>query len=69
MTALAGQVLLMNGEAAVGVTLKLDNQTTQTDGTGRFLLQGLSAGAKTLIIDGRSINRPGKTYAWFPLNR
>ena len=65
MTALAGQVLLMNGEAAVGVTLKLDNQTTQTDGTGRFLLQGLSAGAKTLIIDGRSINRPGKTYGYF----
>ncbi|SFQ19559.1 RHS repeat-associated core domain-containing protein [Ralstonia sp. NFACC01] len=65
MTALAGQVLLTNGEAAVGVTLKLDNQTTQTNVTGRFLLQGLSAGAKTLIIDGRSINRPGKTYGYF----
>lgn len=65
VTALAGQVLLMNGEAAVGVTLKLDSQTAQTDGTGRFLLQGLSAGTKTLIIDGRSINRPGKTYGYF----
>ena len=65
MTALAGQVLLMNGEAAAGVTLKLDGQTTRTDPTGRFLLQNLNAGAKTLTIDGTSANRPGKTYGYF----
>jgi hypothetical protein len=64
MTALAGQVLLMNGEAAVDVTLRLGGQTARTDATGRFLLQGLGAGAKTLIIDGTSANRPGKTYGY-----
>lgn len=65
VTALAGQVLLMNGEAAVGVTLTLYGQTTQTDATGRFVIQASSAGAKTLIIDGTSANRPGKTYGYF----
>ncbi|SFQ19572.1 RHS repeat-associated core domain-containing protein [Ralstonia sp. NFACC01] len=65
VTALAGQVLLMNGEAAVGVTLKLDGQTTHTDATGRFLIPASSPGAKTLIIDGTSANRPGRAYGYF----
>ncbi|WP_427308981.1 RHS repeat-associated core domain-containing protein [Cupriavidus sp. H39] len=64
-TALAGQVLLMNGEAAVGVTLKLGAQTARTDTSGRFLLQGLSAGARTLVIDGATANQPGRSYGYF----
>ena len=65
VTALAGQVLFMNGAAAANVTLKLGDQTTLTDATGRFLLTGLSPGAQTLIIDGHSANRPGKTFGYF----
>jgi len=64
-TALAGQVLFMNGTAAANVTMTLGGQSTLTDATGRFLLSGIAAGAQTLIIDGRSANRPGKTFGYF----
>ncbi|WP_050982884.1 RHS repeat-associated core domain-containing protein [Cupriavidus basilensis] len=55
----------MNGEAAVDVTLKIGAQTARTDATGRFLLQGISTSDRTLVIDGTSANRPGKTYGYF----
>ncbi|MBR8091543.1 Ig-like domain-containing protein [Burkholderia cenocepacia] len=65
VTALSGQVLFMNGTAAANVTMKLGGQSTLTDATGRFLLSGVNAGAQTLVIDGRSANRPGKTFGYF----
>ncbi len=65
VTALSGQVLFMNGTAAANVTMKLGGQSTLTDATGRFLLSGVSAGAQTLVIDGRSANRSGKTFGYF----
>ncbi|RQS71913.1 Rhs family protein [Burkholderia sp. Bp8963] len=65
VTALSGQVLFMNGTAAANVTMKLGSQSTLTDATGRFLLPGVSAGTQTLVIDGRSANRPGKTLGYF----
>jgi len=65
VTALAGQVLFMNGAAAANVTLRLGGQSALTDVNGRFLLSGVNAGAQTLVIDGRSANRPGKTFGYF----
>lgn len=56
VTALAGQVLRLNGRPLTGVSLQIDDQRTRTDSTGRFLLQRLHAGHAKLVIDG------GKTH-------
>lgn len=65
VTALAGQVLLMNGKAAVGVKLKMGEQIATTDATGRFLLSGINTGNQTLRIDGSGANKPGRRYGFF----
>src|SRR5207302_3715017 len=52
VTALAGQVLLLDGEPLAGVRLQVGDQTARTDDTGRFLLTGLPAGHAELMIDG-----------------
>ncbi|AMZ71426.1 MULTISPECIES: RHS repeat-associated core domain-containing protein [Pseudomonas] len=65
VTALAGQVLLMNGKAAVGVKLKMGEQSAVTDATGRFLLSGIGTGNQTLRIDGSGANKPGRQYGFF----
>jgi RHS repeat-associated protein len=64
-TALAGRVLKLNGDPLANVTLIVENRRTRTDRTGRFLLRGLSAGHHELLIDGRTANRPGRTYGIF----
>jgi RHS repeat-associated protein len=64
-TALAGQVLAMDGEPLAGVTLRLAAASTTTDGTGRFLLTGLDAGRSILEIDGGTAAYSGRTYGIF----
>lgn len=65
VTALAGQVLKLNGEAAKDVTLQIGDRTVRSDGTGRFLLDNVPSGFRTLLIDGSTANRPGHTYGVF----
>jgi len=65
VTAVAGQVLLLNGKAAENVTLTIGGQSARSGADGRFLLQGVAAGAKTLVIDGASASQPGKSYGYF----
>lgn len=65
VTALAGQVLLLNGEAAEDVTLRIGDREARSDGTGRFLLEDVPAGTRTLVIDGGTASRPGRTYGVF----
>jgi RHS repeat-associated protein len=65
VTAIAGQVLRLDGEPLASVTLAMGSVSTQTDKTGRFLLQGVSAGLGQLLIDGRTANRRGRTYGVF----
>jgi len=65
VTALAGRVLTLNGKPLARVTLQIDEKTAFTDETGRFLLESLTPGHRELLIDGRSANRPGKTYGVF----
>ena len=65
VTALAGQILKLNGDPLPSVTLVILGQRAHTDQTGRFLLRGLPAGRNVLLIDGRTADRPGKTYGLF----
>lgn len=64
-TALAGQVLLLNGDPAKGVTLQVGDRSVRSDDTGRFLLSDVPAGYRTLVIDGSTASRPGRTYGIF----
>ncbi len=67
VTALAGQVLRLDGRPLSRVTLEMEGRETRTDGTGRFLLllDGLVTGEHTLEIDGHTANRPGRTYGFY----
>lgn len=65
VTALAGQVLKLNGAPLKGVTLSIGDQSTRSDETGRFLLTNLSAGTQVLFIDGRTASEPGHVYGVF----
>lgn len=67
VTALAGQVLRLDGRPLQDVALEIAAHTTRTNGTGRFLLllEGVPTGEQELVIDGRTANRPGRTYGLF----
>jgi YD repeat-containing protein len=67
VTALAGQVLLLNGEPLQGVTLEIGRHRARTDRTGRFLMALGSApsGWEEMLINGTSANSPGRTYGIF----
>ncbi|MGH7393447.1 MAG: Ig-like domain-containing protein, partial [Candidatus Rokuibacteriota bacterium] len=65
VTALAGQVLRLNGRPLADATLRIGGRSTRTDATGRFLLTGIPAGYPTLVMDGSTASRKGKTYGTF----
>jgi RHS repeat-associated protein len=69
VTALAGQVLRLNGEPLARVTLEIgegsDRVRTRTDDTGRFLLARTPAGHQELLIDGRSAKTGDREYGVF----
>jgi RHS repeat-associated protein len=56
-TALAGQVLRVDGTPLRGVDVAIEHTdaSAQTDETGRFLLTGATAGRHVLIVDGRRV--------------
>jgi RHS repeat-associated protein len=64
-SALAGQVLKLNGEPLQHVTLEVGNRRTESDGTGRFLLTNIPPGHQVLVIEGATANSPGKRYGRF----
>jgi hypothetical protein len=51
VTAVAGQVLLLNGRPLANVTLAIGSRSVQSDANGEFLLTEVSAGGQTLVID------------------
>jgi RHS repeat-associated protein len=61
-TALAGQVLTLNGRALGNVTLSIGSESTRTDPTGRFLLANLQPGDHILAIDGETARTSAGTY-------
>jgi hypothetical protein len=67
VTALAGQVLLLNGEPLQGVTLEIGRHRARTDRTGRFLmaLGAAASGWEEMLIDGTTANTAGRTYGIF----
>ena len=64
-TALAGQVLKLNGEPLQHVTLEIGNRRAQSDSTGRFLLTDIPAGHQVLVIEGATAGINGKKYGRF----
>jgi RHS repeat-associated protein len=66
VTAVAGQVLTLDGRPLRNVTLAIEDDSTRTDNTGRFLLRlPDQRGRRELKIDGVTANRPNKTYGFF----
>jgi RHS repeat-associated protein len=65
VTAVAGQALTLTGRPLANVTLSIENTSTRTDDSGRFLLRSIPSGPQILVIDGRSASWPGKTYGLF----
>ncbi len=62
VTALAGQVLRLNGKPLAHVTLHLGGVSTQTDANGEFLLTDIPSGAQVLGIEGASANQGKRVY-------
>jgi RHS repeat-associated protein len=67
VTALAGQVLLLNGNPLPGVTLQIGTRSARTDNTGRFLLTDIPAGHHVMLMDGRTASKPKKVYGLFKI--
>ncbi len=65
ITALAGQVLRLNAKPLAHVLLQIDDKKTFTDGTGRFLLENLTAGHHAMVIDGTPANHNGVEYGTY----
>jgi RHS repeat-associated protein len=71
VTAIAGQVLQLNGRPLANVTIRLDGSTdqAQTDSTGRFLLRllgSVTGGHRQIVIDGKTASvSTSKTYGLF----
>jgi len=67
VTALAGQVLALNGRPLANVSLQIESVSTQTDQTGRFLLANVATGHQVMRLDGRPASIAGKTYGVFKI--
>lgn len=67
VTALAGQLLKLNGKPLANVTLQVDQKVARSDENGQFLLYPLEPGRHELIVDGRTANKPGRKYGIFEI--
>src|SRR6266851_7635051 len=65
VTALAGQVLRLNGRPLQHVLFQVDGKRAFSDRTGRFLLTNVGGGHHVLVIDGRTANRPRVVYGLY----
>jgi len=69
VTAIAGQMLKLDGEPLANVTVAVDTHVAHTDRTGRFLvrLDGMGNQTVALWVDGRPANRPTATYGTYEI--
>jgi RHS repeat-associated protein len=67
VTALAGQVLRLDGLPLPGVLVSSEDARALTDRDGRFLLEGLPAGRSVITVDARTANRRGATYGIYEM--
>lgn len=68
VTAIAGQVLRLDGEPLPNVTPRVDDKRARTDENGRFLLTGIAPGPQVLLIDGQSTNTSTATFGVFEVS-
>ena len=61
-TALAGQVLKLDGSPLANVLLEIGRQRASTDDTGRFLLRNLGPGHHIMLVDGGPATSNSSTY-------
>jgi RHS repeat-associated protein len=61
-TAVAGQVLRLNGRPLEDATLSIGSRSVRTDSNGEFLLTDVPAGGQTLVIDGRTAGGHQRRY-------
>ena len=62
VTALAGQVLKLDGNPLAHVKLQIGSQAVFSDGTGRFLLTNIPAGHSVMMIYGDAANSALRKY-------
>jgi YD repeat-containing protein len=65
VTAVAGQLLRLNGQPLAGATLRIGEARATSDQTGRFLVESTPSGRQELVIDGRTASTPGRSYGVF----
>jgi RHS repeat-associated protein len=65
VTALAGQVLKLDGNPLPGVALQVDDRVAYSDDTGRFLLTGVPEGYQRLVMMGFTANSGDRHYGVF----
>jgi RHS repeat-associated protein len=65
VTAVSGQVLLLDGRPLPGVSIKVGNRTTTSDRSGRFLVDSIDAGRQMMIVDGRTAGSTRREYGVF----
>lgn len=62
VTAVAAQVLKLDGNPLQHVTLLIGNQRTLTDSTGRFLLKNIPAGHSSMMVLANTANTKFRSY-------
>ena len=67
VTAIAGQVLALNGGAIKGVQISAGSSTAVTDEAGRFLLTGIAPGRVVMTVDARPASDSTVTYGVFQI--
>jgi RHS repeat-associated protein len=65
VTALAGQILRVDGWPLEGVSIRIGGSRTATDETGRFLLTRVPAGRQTLVVDAGPASTRKTKYGFF----
>jgi RHS repeat-associated protein len=65
VTALAGQVLTLDGSPLPNVLIEIDSQQATTDKTGRFLVQNTGSGHHMMIVDGSTANSKSNSYGLY----
>jgi hypothetical protein len=65
VTALAGQVLTLDGSPLPNVLIEIDSQHATTDKTGRFLVQNTGSGHHVMIVDGAPANTKSSSYGLY----
>ena len=65
MTALAGQVLTLDGAPLPNVLIEIDSQHATTDRTGRFLVHHTGSGHHVMIVDGAPASTKANAYGLY----